>query len=332
MAAEQRTAAWQAALQDACNVLSDLDESDLRDTTDFEGKANFHLVEILMQQMAGRRVPFEDRASISDQWRPVMIVPNARDSKAELLLASGDVADEHDTPGGELPLYEGTNSLQSEYGLYYRLPRPLLEMLEVEQSDEEDEEDEESGAASIDPGAAEKTAVEPEGELPTCEIVDKMRVMYKEKAMTVRTRDGTGDSAIAGTKVRLLGMEPGYFEMPLRADLVAGMQSGEVKVLSADEDPEDDSEHPADVLRSDKHVTGTLYAQLDWPFAGVPPAFRPPRPPALRTAVPVLVRADVPDVPDVQHWLRQASDSMRPRCSARCSSSQCRGSSPAARK
>ena len=91
--------------------------------------------------------------------------------------------------------------MQSEYGLYYRLPRPLLEMLEVEQSDEEDEEDEESGAASIDPGAAEKTAVEPEGELPTCEIVDKMRVMYKEKAMTVRTRDGTGDSAIAVTKV-----------------------------------------------------------------------------------------------------------------------------------
>ena len=58
------TAAWQAALQDACNVLSDLDESDLEGTTDFEGKANFHLVEILMEQMAGRRVPFEDRASV----------------------------------------------------------------------------------------------------------------------------------------------------------------------------------------------------------------------------------------------------------------------------
>ena len=289
MAAEQMTAAWQAALQDACNVLSDLDESDLQGTTDFEGKANFHLVEILMEQMAGRRVPFEDRATVLDEWRPVMIVPNARDTTVELLLASGDVADEHDTPSGELPLYDGTNSLQNEYGLFYRLPRPLLEILEVELSDEEDEEDE-AGATAIEPDAEEQAALEAEGELPTCEIVDKMRVMWKQKAMTVRTRDGTGDSAIAGTKVRLLGMEPGAFEMPLRADLVAGMQSGEVKVLTADEDPEDDSEHPADVLRSDKHVTGTLYAQLDWPFAGVPP-----RPPALRTAVPVVVRADVID-------------------------------------
>eukprot|EP00966_Prymnesium_polylepis_P303633 7013808-Prymnesium_polylepis.1 len=62
-------------------------------------------------------------------------------------------------------------------------------------------------------------------------------------------------------------MQPGDFEMPLRSDLVAGIQSGEVQVLSADNDPEDVSEHPADVLRSDKHVTGTLYAEVDWPFA-----------------------------------------------------------------
>ena len=56
----------------------------------------------------------------------LLVVPVVIDSQL------GDVADEHDTPGGELPLYEGTNSLQNEYGLFYRLPRLLLEILEVE--------------------------------------------------------------------------------------------------------------------------------------------------------------------------------------------------------
>ena len=41
MAVEQMTAAWQAALQDGLDVLSDLDESELQGTTDFQGKATF---------------------------------------------------------------------------------------------------------------------------------------------------------------------------------------------------------------------------------------------------------------------------------------------------
>ena len=100
--------------------------------------------------------------------------------------------------------------------------------------------------------------------------------------MTVRTRDGTGDSAIAGTKVRLVGAAPGDFEMALVSDLMAGIEKAEVEVFTAENDPEDQDDHPADVLRSDKHVTGTLYAMLSWPFAGwgaprLRPAVPPPR-------------------------------------------------------
>eukprot|EP00966_Prymnesium_polylepis_P192212 4454844-Prymnesium_polylepis.1 len=148
--AAPRTAAWEAALQDASNVLSDLGESELEGAS-FEGKATFRLVEILIEHMAGRRVPFEDRFGIIDKWRPVMIVPKEGEATAALLLASGDIADEPpDTPGGELPLDEGNNSLKSEYGLFYRLPRQLLELLELEVSDDEDDSDDDTGGGGGD--------------------------------------------------------------------------------------------------------------------------------------------------------------------------------------
>ena len=97
-------------------------------------------------------------------------------------------------------------------------------------------------------------------------IKDKMRLLWKNKPVTLRTREGTGDTGIAGTKVRLLASTPGSFEMVLRTDIEVGIESGEVKVLTEADDPE--TELPADVLRGDRVVIGTLFAELDWPFAG----------------------------------------------------------------
>ena len=177
---------------------------------------------------------------------------------------------------------EGNHSLRAEFGMYYSVPDEVVEAMR-EQEEEEEEEEKEGGARGRAALQTDEDEDEDEDETQP-HVVDKMRVMWKGKPVTVRTRDGTGDSAIAGTKVRLVGAEPAEFEMALFSDLKAGIQKGEVQVLSEADDPTDVSERPADVLRSDKHVTGTLYAQLAWPFAGGgarrPAAAPPPRRPA----------------------------------------------------
>ena len=325
------TTAWEVALQDARKVLSGIGESELIGA-DAAGKATFRLVEILMEHMAGRHVPFEDRKEILDKWRPVMVALKEDKATVQLLLASGHYADEPpDTAGGKLPYVTGTNSLKSEYGMRYRLPVQLIDVLDLVVSDDSDDSDDDTGdggdgdgrGGGDDDGAGVGIVIGGGGgsgrKDDVIEIVDKMRVMWKEKPMTVRTRDGTGDTAIAGTKVRLLSMQPGDFEMPLRSDLVAGIQSGAVQVLSADNDPEDVLDHPADVLRSDKHVTGTLYGEVAWPFAGAGAA--PPRR-HFAHAVLVLVLVIVIDT-DTRHGVWQARENTRPRCTAGCSNRRC---------
>ena len=140
------TAAWDAAVRDACDVLSDLDEEQLQGAT-FEDKPTWRLVEILIDQMAGRAIPFEDCNSVIDGWRKVLVVTEeGKRDFLQLRLASGALADEHDTPGGVLPILEGNNSLRSEWGLFYRLPKQLLEVMELVVSEEEEEAEEANDA------------------------------------------------------------------------------------------------------------------------------------------------------------------------------------------
>ena len=267
---------WAAAVRDASSVLSDLDETELAGAS-FEDKPTWRLVEILLEQMPGRAIPFEDRPSIIASWRKVLVVGQEGQREVELRLASGDVADEDDTPGGVLPLVEGNNSLRSEWGMFYRLPKDLLEVLELTVSEDEEDFELDDG---VDDGAGLNLGKHPRrvpagvgagvaaeaAEAVEDVIQDKMRLLWKEKPVTLRTREGTGDTAIAGTKVRLLGSTPASFEMVLRSDIEAGIQSGEATVLTESNDPEMD--HPADVLRGDRTVIGTLFCQINWPFAG----------------------------------------------------------------
>ena len=117
MAEAQRL--WHAAVRDARSVLGDLDEEQLEGTCS-EDKPTWRLVEVLLEQMRGRAIPFEDRNTVLDGWRKVVIVAaEGQQREVELRLASGAVADEHDTPGGVLPIVEGINSLKSEWGLFY---------------------------------------------------------------------------------------------------------------------------------------------------------------------------------------------------------------------
>ena len=92
-------------------------------------------------------------------------------------------------------------------------------------------------------------------------------------ASVSRSATVTGDSAIAGTKIRILYSKPGAYELVLRTDFEAGLHSGAIKVLSEADDMSQ-CEVPMDVLRSDRVVVGTLYSEINWPFAGARVACR----------------------------------------------------------
>ena len=67
--------------------------------------------------------------------------------------------------------------------------------------------------------------------------------------------------------MRLVGEQPGVFELVLKADIEAALKSGEVSVVSASDD--EDALIPSDVMRGDKYVIGTLYAEIDgWSLGG----------------------------------------------------------------
>ena len=63
----------------------------------------------------------------------------------------------------------------------------------------------------------------------------------------MRTREGARDTCIAATKARLVGEQPGVFELVLTADIEAALKSGEMCVISASDD--EDSLIPSDVER-----------------------------------------------------------------------------------
>ena len=81
-----------------------------------------------------------------------------------------------------------------------------------------------AGAAGA-PAAAAPAA--PPSPVRSVDIVDKMRILWKEKPVTLRTREGTGDSGIAGTKVRLVSSTPAVYELILRTDIEACLKSGD---------------------------------------------------------------------------------------------------------
>ena len=60
-------------MDDAQRVLSDLDEGELEGASE-DSKQTWRLVEILLEHMSGRAIPFEDRATIIDKWRRVLVV------------------------------------------------------------------------------------------------------------------------------------------------------------------------------------------------------------------------------------------------------------------
>ena len=142
-----------AAVRDAATVLTGLDEEQLEGAS-IEQKQTWRLVEILLEQMPGRAIPFEDRSTILSKWRKVIVVAQEDQRDAELRLASGVVADEHDTPGGALPLLLGNNSLKTEFGLWYRLPKELIEEISLTVTDDEEEELEDAPAPAPAPAPA----------------------------------------------------------------------------------------------------------------------------------------------------------------------------------
>lgn len=273
-------AAHNAALEAVTWLQGDIQEGDCFDD---QGDGNFNLFKILQRHLIGTPVALEDRFCVADeQWRHVTVSITGEDAaEGELRNERGELLDEPpDTPGGKLSIYDGNNSLVSEWGLFYRLPEAIV--LRAQQGFAQDEaeaaeaaaeaatavEAPEVGAAANEedtqgaPGNPEQEVPVRDGEVPEDEqqvqIVDKMRVLWKEQAHTLRTREGTGDTGIAGTKVRLLGSTPATFQFVLRDDIEAFLKSGEMEILSAEADP--DTLHPADVLRSRPPAAGNGHA------------------------------------------------------------------------
>ena len=264
---------WEAALEDAKATIDGMNEDELTGAIS-DGSVSLRLVEILLDEMPGRRIPLQDRHSLTDKWRPVLIVGTEGDDELQLSLATGEIADESpDTPGGVLHLRDGNYSLSNEFGLFYRLPKELVSRVDasVVYSDDEEEEDtggDGGGGGGGGGGGVDDEVIIQEDDAPGVPAIeDKMRLMWKQSMWTLRTREGARDTCIAATKARLVGEEPGKFELVLLADIDMALRSGEARVLSASDDQ--DSLMPADVLRGDKHVIGTLYDEIDsWPFAG----------------------------------------------------------------
>jgi hypothetical protein len=263
--------AWNDALQAARACMSELDATEAIGMVDEDGDGTWELVEILLSKLRGQSIPLLDRNTVADGWRRVLLFVEEGASEGKLHFCNGEVVNEEDTPDGTLSILEGIHSLRMEYGLFYAVPPEVCAAAAKQDSDvdleeSEDSEPDDDKAVELPDAAAHDVDTE-------VQIKDKMRIMFNETPMTLRTREGTGDTGIAGTKVRLLSMDPGSFLMVLRSDIEAGIKSGEVQVLSEVDDPEgQECEHPMDVLRSDKAVTGTLYSELAWPFAGATPA------------------------------------------------------------
>ena len=120
---------WRKAVTALRDVLSDLDESELLGCVDDDGDGTWRLVEIVLKEMWGKPIPFEDRSTMEQEWRRVTIkVETSEAREAELRCESGELVDEVDTPLGVLQLYAGNNSLQTEFGLYYRLAPAAIAM------------------------------------------------------------------------------------------------------------------------------------------------------------------------------------------------------------
>ena len=258
-------------------VVSGWDEEDAEGYLD-GSDATWAFAKQLLKEQRGHAVPFEDRESVEEGWRKVLIQQDAGeagDAKAMLLTASGDLVDEQETPGGVLQLYEGNTSLQAQYGLYYRVaPAVVAAALDDEDEDDlaVDEGEGGTGATGAADAAARKAAVEAEPLAVECS--DGMRLMWRideegePEAVTLRTREGLGDSTIAATKVRLLSTRPGVSVDVLRNDVTARLESGHAKTLTRDEDPEEDCGWAMDLLRANKDAIGSLYGEVEWCLAG----------------------------------------------------------------
>ena len=234
---------------------------------DAAGQVSWHHVVNMLKVMGKQRVAFEDRQGTNDAWRRVMVVVWDFDAgDAQLLDEQLNPIDEPRTPEGQLHLFEGEQSLQAGYGIYYRVPDLLSWRLLVKEQENEDEEDEMSAKKSSP--ALDDTSDTFDPATRPSRIVDMMRIEWKDEVLTVRTREGCGDTSIAATKVRVLFATPSDQELVLRSDLEAALDSGEAVELTEENDKVLPNLRPVDVLRADKHVIGTLYCEINWCFKG----------------------------------------------------------------
>ena len=190
---------WRTVYKTAQDIVTDLDEADLLGCLEEDGAARWKLVETLLEKLSGKPLPLQDRPDLDSEWRNVTLTIEDGEKSGVLRLQNGDLADEVDTPSGVLEL-EGDHGLIAEFGTYYRLlPRVVAAMdaeYDSEDWDLQETPDDAAGEARYaterDAGADNKT--EPPG------FVDGMRCLWKGAAVTVRTREGTGDHGIAATK------------------------------------------------------------------------------------------------------------------------------------
>ena len=274
--AETVASGWRKAVTAMREVLTGIDESQMAACLGDDGDT-WCLAELLLREkMVGQPVPFEDRQAVDGNWRRVMItVADSEACDAQLRDESGAAIDEAETPGGVLQLQDGNSSLCCQYGSFYRLAPEGLAALSDDDGNEDEAaaalpDNDDEDAADDDGGDDDDGGENVEGDKVegASRVKDMTRMMWKGEPVTLRTREGSGDTTIAATKVRLLQAEPAAFLVVLRDDVERALEAGDARLLLVDEEQTDSM--PVEVLRGDKHVIGTLYNELQWCFAGLP--------------------------------------------------------------
>ena len=256
-------AAWRDEALALSDRADDTDGIELRET----------LCDFIENADLGIKLACVDRESFAGDWRAVYLEmfrvdPSSGSRVWRRLDHDGIACAKLDQDMPDACMTEGSLLGEVKHGYYSLLTQDIIDLLSVDEvedvensgdddDDDDDDGDDEGGRLTFGDTETAETDV-----VHSFEFADRDRIKINSRTATLRTREGSADIALPGSKVALLFDDAaGEFELVRREEVAA---SGATLLdLSADVDPR---LHPALLLRGSpsSKIEGTLLGEFNF--------------------------------------------------------------------